>query len=454
MNTMKYLYGLGMFMWLFTACTSSGGGNSGSAPEVNYKKHTVPADLSKLEMTLRGDTAAVDPSYDLYFDFSSTMKRAVSDKVYSDLITSAIFESDGKTNCYIIGENPALKAVQGDNNVRKNTFLNAQNYKEKNTFMTANMNNIVANTRRPAIMFTDFSVDEKNPTTDMNGVTSAFIRGPEFKPQFAEWFNNGGSVRIYGKRSSVEGQNMPIYVIAFIPDGMEPGHKANNILNMLEQKLRDIYFNLHPDFVAVDAVPNDVQLSDYLGFSQKKGGQLMENGLGEVLIYDGGALLSKIKKDSKQAAVTFFDGLSCRLDSTSFYAAPEFSLEVNEYVAESKEKLSIDLKKPAGFFKGLSLTADNKFQIPLVTSVARLDKYYQNPRFFRIAIMAKAGRLNLNDAQAAKDLAYNLKSGGKSLLNNCLYESVTKGLDDALRNNKPQAVYTICAFVKGPSGNL
>jgi hypothetical protein len=303
-------------------------------------------------------------------------------------------------------------------------------------------------------MFTDFSVDEKKPTTDMNGVTSSFIRGPEFKSQFAAWFISGGSVRIYGKRSSVDGQSMPIYVIAFLPAGMEPGHKANNILNLLEQKLRDIYFNLHPDYVAIEAVPNDVQLSDYLGFSQKKGGQLLENGMGEVLLYDGSGLLSKIKKDPRQASITFFDGLSFRLDTTSFLTDPEFSLEVNEYEAKDKTTLSSELKKSAGFFKEISVTSDNKFRIPLVTSVARLDKYYQAPHFFRLAIMAKAGKLNMNDAQAAKDLAYNLKSGGKSLLNNCLYESVSKGLDDALRNNRPRAIYTICAFVKGPSKNL
>ncbi|MFM7053287.1 MAG: hypothetical protein ACKOX7_00950, partial [Bacteroidota bacterium] len=426
--------------------TGCGGSGSDKAElELNYQKHAKATAVSEVESILRGDTVSVDPSYDLYFDFSSTMKRAVTDKVYSGLITAAIFESDNNTNCYIIGANPDLKPVTGDNTARKNTFLDVKNYSEMNTYMTANINNIVANAARPSIVFTDFSIDENKPTIDMNGVKSSFIRGPEFKTQFAKWFKSGGSVRVYGKRSSVEGLNMPIYVIAFIPRGMDNKHKSNNLLSQLDAQLKDIYFNLHPDFVKVEAVPNDKKMSDYLGLSQSKGGEALPNGMGEVLIYDGGALLSKLKKDAKAAATTFFDGISYSVDSSSFLGSPEFSIQVDEFKPKTKDKLDTELGKAPTFFGNITVGSENKFLIPLTTATAKLDKYYQDPRFFRIAIKAKGGSLNFDSQAAEKDLAYDLKSGGKKLLNKCLVESIAKGLDEAKRDNQPRTLYIICA---------
>jgi hypothetical protein len=437
---------------LFSCSCGDNGGNTGGAEvEVHYKNHTTAEVVSPVEQALRGDTVKVDPSYDLYFDFSSTMKRAVSDKVYSDLITSAIFESDDQTSCYIIGANPELKKVTGDNTVRKNTFLDALKYSEKFTYLTANINNAVANPSRPSLMFTDFSIDENKPTVDINGIRSSFIRGPEFKSQFAQWFSSGGTIRIYGKRSMVDGQNMPIYVIAFLPKGMDKGHKVNNILSSLDSKLKDIYFDFHPRYVSVEAVPNDKKKSDYLGWSMQQGGVDLKNGMGEILVYDGQSMLTKVKKDAKAAAVSFFDGLSFKVDSSSYLTTPEFSLQIDEFTAKDKKSLSDKLSAAPSFFKEISTTPEGKFQVPLVTATAKLDKYYQDPRFFRIAIMSKAGKLNLDDAAASRDLIYNLKSGGKPLANNCLYESISKGLDEAVRNNKAQTIYTICAFIKGPS---
>jgi len=59
--------------------------------------------------------------------------------------------------------------------------------------------------------------------------------------------------------------------------------------------------------------------------------------------------------------------------------------------------------------------------------------------------------LNFDSQSAEKDLAYDLKSGGKKLLNNCLVESIAKGLDEAKRDNQPRTLYTICAFIKPQS---
>ena len=322
---------------LLISCGSDTTSSNKAEAKIDYKKHTAVSELDRVENALRGlDKSKVDPNYDLYFDFSSTMKRAVTDKVYSDLITEAIFESDNNTNCYIIGENPTLKKVEGDNTLRKNTFLNVKSYTQTKTYMTANLNNVVSHPDKVSIIFTDFSIDEDKPSVDMNGVKSSFIRGPEYKPQFAKWFNSGGSVKVYGKRSSIEGgSTTPIYVIVFLPAGIESNHKANNIISMLDSKLKDIYFYLHSDFIKVNAEPNNQQLSDYLGLSQKKGGQVLSGSAGEILIYEGSSILNALKKDSKKPSQTFFDGLNYEIDSSAYLSNPEFELVVNEYKAES-----------------------------------------------------------------------------------------------------------------------
>jgi hypothetical protein len=437
-----------LFLTLASACTPDKSGKDKAAITLDYKSHTDAKMLSVLEGRLRGDTTGVDPAFDLYFDFSSTMSRAVSDKAYSSLITQSINSSDEKTTCYVIGANPDLKPVTGDRSVLSNTFLNLRSYTENYTYLTANLNNIAAHPQRPAIMFTDFSVDENKPTTDMQGVTSSFARGPWFKDQFAGWFNAGGSVKIYGKWSMAGRENMPIYVIAFLPDELPASHKVNAIISQLDTQLRDIYFDLHPDFVKVNAEPNGARLSDHLNYSQSKGGKTLDNDMGEVLIYEGDALLSNLKKDAKNAAISFFGGLTFTTDSTAYLADPEFDLVVNEYKAANKKELSRDLDGAVAFFNAVSQTPDGGLDIPMNTKEGKLDKHYQKPRFIRIALTAKAGALNFDATRAAKDLAYEMPNGRKRLLNDCLFESISKGLDDALRKNQPRVVYTINAFIK------
>lgn len=448
MTTSRIHTPMAFFMIALSACVTEGGDGEKGAPKLDYKKHTDTKVLSALEVQLRGDTTKPDTTYDLYFDLSSTMSRAVKDKVYADLITQAINESDANTNCYSIGASPALKPVTGDNATRRNTYLNIRSYTEMLTYMTPNLDNIAAHPQRPAVMFTDFSVDEKKPTTDMNGVTSAFVRGPEFKGQFARWFNAGGTVRIYGKRTSEGGMDMPIYVIAFLPAGLNADHKVNNTLKDLDDKLRDIYYDLHPDLTSISTDPNGKQLSDHLGFSQSAGGKTLENGMGEVLIYEGDALMAKVKKDPKQSKISFFGGLSYLVDSTSYLAEPEFDLVVNEYMPASKTELSKDLGKALDLWSGITVGQDQALQIPLNIDKANKPNNYREPRFLRVTITAKGTARNFNEDRAKGDLAYSLPSGRKPLLNDCLFESLSKGLDEAVRNARPSTIYTICAFIK------
>ena len=112
-------------------------------------------------------------------------------------------------------------------------------------------------------------------------------------------------------------------------------------------------------------------------------------------------------------------------------------------------QLSTELiEDKTGFFKNISVVDGNKFQIPLNTKSANQEKYYQTSHFYRIAINAKGTKINFNQEKGLKDLAYNLKSGGQSLLNNCLFESIVKGLDEAVRDNKMKTIYTINTFIK------
>lgn len=79
--------------------------------------------LSTFETQLRGDTLKIDPTFDLYFDFSSTMKRGVADKIYGKLIQDAVYKTEPSDNLYSIGENPELKLITGTTVEKKIKYL-------------------------------------------------------------------------------------------------------------------------------------------------------------------------------------------------------------------------------------------------------------------------------------------------------------------------------------------
>lgn len=168
--------------------------------KLEENSHFAPAVFLKLEKSIRSDSAVCDNNYDLYFDFSATMARAVKDQKIKELVTAAFDKVEEGDKIYSIGENQQLKEISGDEATKTNQVLGPKNYTQKMTYMTPNMNNIQSNLSRPVLMFTDFSVDEGRPTTDMDGITSSFVRGPEFASQFKAWFLSGGSIKIYGKK--------------------------------------------------------------------------------------------------------------------------------------------------------------------------------------------------------------------------------------------------------------
>ena len=127
------------------------------------------------------------------------MLRAVNDASMKEIITTAFDGLGPQDRIYSIGENNAVKEITGDKATKQNSVLGPANYTQKLTYMTPNINNIIANRNRPAIMVTDFSVDEGRPTTDADGVTSMFVRGSEYAKQFETWFSQGCSIRIYCK---------------------------------------------------------------------------------------------------------------------------------------------------------------------------------------------------------------------------------------------------------------
>lgn len=68
--------------------------------------------------------------------------------------------------------------------MKKNQVFGVVNYTQKMTYMTNNINNIISHLQKPSVIFSDFSVDEGKPSRDMNGVTTSFVRGPEYKSNF------------------------------------------------------------------------------------------------------------------------------------------------------------------------------------------------------------------------------------------------------------------------------
>lgn len=410
--------------------------------------------LSDFEKQLRGDTLKTETSYDLYFDFSSTMKRGVTDKIYGQLIQDAFYKIGPSDNLYSIGENPELKLITGTNVEKKNQVLGGVNYTQSMTYMTNNINNIISHLQKPAVIFTDFSIDEGKPSRDMDGITSSFVRGPEYKKQFSEWLMSGGSIRIYGKYIVEKGSKMPIYAIAFLPSCYSSTHRVNGILELLENNLKaDIYFDLHPNFVTITTPPdNSVFLSDIHKIGNNtKSHYLLENNLGELLLFSASEFINKIKPFQKEVETTFFGGLGWRDNNTSYLQEPIFTSEITEIAPENNKKLSSKLNPQAiPIFNQLN-TVDTVFQIPMNFKEACQPKYYKQQLHlirYSIQISGCSNKPRWDKEKASACLQYKLNSGNKPLLNTCLYESIDQSLEIASSSKRLTTVYSIYSFIK------
>ena len=423
---------------------------SGSC-SLDPNKHYNVEKLEALNVQLTGDTVQCDASYDLYFDFSSTMKKSLKDQKFKELIESAVYKGGAEANCFSIGENSSLTPISGDLDARKNEILSEAKYTQALTFMTPNLDNVAANLTRPAFMFTDFSVDEGKETTSMSdGVKSTYVRGPQYKGQFLSWLNSGGSIRIYGKQLSDGGAKSPIYVIAFLPAGFKNDHKAQGIVDLLERGLKtDIYLNYHPNFASVNG-GNKEQFSDSLGWTMRNKSKKFVNGKGELHMYDGAKLLENVKSKGKEAEASLYHGISYTTDSTSYLKNPVFVNAVNEYQCDGKVALkNTFVSKPLNFFGELKQGSPlGSLSLPLNNAVANKDASYNAHHFFRNEILLKSGELNFDDTRAAQLLQYDLKAGGKTIKNNCLYLSLKEALSQAVTDFKPRTVYTVNAFIK------
>jgi hypothetical protein len=449
---MKILKRLMFFSAAATALVSCG--DESKQEKLSSLKHFSAEKIEALNVKLSGDTVLVKPTYDLYIDFSSTMKRGLTDKDFRQLIETAFYKGGSNLNCYSIGESKNLAPIQGDINAKKNEVLSDAKYNQMLTFMTPNLNNIADNLDQPAFMFTDFSVDEGVETTSMiDGVKSTYVRGPQFKDQFGKWLASGGSIRIYGKL--VGESKSPIYVIAFLPKEFDAKHSANGLLADLDNTFKkDIYFNLHSDVVKV--VPGDFEaISDSIGFAMKgeKNNKAFSNGKGEMHLYDGAKLLEGIQKNKKIVSQTLYSGLRYEIDSTSFIQSPVISAQYGEYTYKSKDEVQFDAKgKFVDYFGELVQNSVNQsLFVPVKYDIANKESNYNADHFYRVEIVLKGGQLHFNEEEAQSKLQYDLKVGGKTIKNNCLYLSLKEAMTATIANMDARSLYTINAYVKAES---
>ena len=426
-------------------------------PSLNQNKKIEDMSyLSNFERELRGKTIKIDPSFDLYFDFSSTMKRGVTDKVYGKLIQDAFYKIEPSDNMYSIGENKVLKLITGSSVEKQNSVLGAVNYVQNMTYMTVNINNVVSHLQKPAVIFSDFSIDEGKPSRDMEGITSSFIRGPEYKKQFSTWLISGGSIRIYGKYIMEKGAKMPIYVIVFLPSGYySSSHRFNNILDLFDKNLKaDIFFDFHPNFVKFTSQPSDPKyLSDSLHFGKQSNGHFkLEKDLGELMISSSDDFMTNVTKHQKKVTTTLFHGLGWKDDNSSYLQGPTFTSKISEIDPLPKENLSTKLNdKPIGIFNPSLVTVGSIFQIPMNFNAARQQNNYTKSHLIRYSIQISgcSKKPRWDKDKAFSSLQYNLKSGGKTFLNTCLYQSIDEALEFASSNNtRLTTVYSIYTFIK------
>jgi len=433
----------------FQACSSSEGGKGGEL-KIDEKKHVTPEALSALEKELWGDTISINKSYDLYFDFSATMKRAVNDATMKELITTAFDGLDPQDRIYSIGENKAVKEITGDKAAKQNSVLGPANYVQTLTFMTPNINNIVANATRPAVMFTDFSVDEGRPTTDADGVSSYFVRGSEYAKQFESWFSTGGSIRVYGKYLAEAGVSSPVYVIAFLPNGYDESHRVSGLLTELDAKLsKDFAFNFHTHIGDVVTTPNGDHLSDANKMALNGSNKSLNNGYGELMKIKSENFINAAKEKTLRDNIekSIYTGISFKMDSTCFLTQPEFNGSAHMVTPESETHLKIKDGKLTSIYK--SMVFDGQFNIGIDCNKAKQSNMYPSAQLMRyhISISKVAKEVQYNTTLAKKALQYQL--GKQKIMNNCLLASLEKAMKDCANNfsgNYP--LYSVYTYVR------
>jgi hypothetical protein len=433
----------------FQSCSSSESGKGGEL-KIDEKKHVTPEALSALEKELWGDTISINKSYDLYFDFSATMKRAVNDATMKELITTAFDGLDPQDLIYSIGENKAVKEITGDKAAKQNSVLGPANYVQTLTFMTPNINNIVANATRPAVMFTDFSVDEGRPTTDADGVSSYFVRGSEYAKQFESWFSTGGSIRVYGKYLAEAGVSTPVYVIAFLPNGYDESHRVSGLLTELDAKLsKDFAFNFHTHIGDVVTTPNGDHLSDANKMALNGSNKSLNNGYGELMKIKSEKFINAAKEKTLRDNIekSIYTGISFKMDSTCFLTQPEFNGSAHMVTPESETHLKIKDGKLTSIYK--SMVFDGQFNIGIDCNKAKQSNMYPSAQLMRyhISISKVAKEVQYNTTLAKKALQYQL--GKQKIMNNCLLASLEKAMKDCANNfsgNYP--LYSVYTYVR------
>lgn len=439
-------------LFYITGC-SGGDTSDKKSSALDEKKNFTVSEISKLEQQLRGDTLQIKSGYDLYFDFSATMLRAVTDPAIKEIITTAFHGlDDTQDKLFAIGTNSVVKEITGDKVTKQNNVMGAINYTQTMTFMTPNINQIVSNPNRPALILSDFSIDEGRPTRDADGVVSTFIREAEYANSFENWFNSGGSIQIYGK--IIKG--MPVYAIVFIPNGYTNEHRMNQLIKNLDSQLsKDFKFDFHTRFVNITQNYNGERMSDEHSMAVNGSMNSLTNNMGELMVIQPDKLISASSNKAlrEKLEVSMFTGLDYSIDSTSFLQVPEFKNTVSKIIRSEKNGMETDKNAKILIFKDLNVS--NTFAIGLDVNKAKQPNLYQSLQVIRYHIYASkvSSEIRFNTSLAQKTLQYDLPSSGRMIKNNCLLKSLELGMKNYASkfNNKP--LYSIYTLIRSKNKN-
>jgi hypothetical protein len=434
----------------FQDCSSSEGGKN-KTQEITVAEAKDAKKISKHEQSLRTETANSTTSCDLYFDFSATMKRAVNDVVIQGLITNAFDGLGAQDRIYSIGENKNIKEISGDKAAKQNSVLGLTNYTQKLTYMTPNINNILANPTKPAVMFTDFSVDEGEITKDFEG-TSTFIRGSKYADQFEKWFLQGGTVKIYGKFLAEANVKTPVYVIVFMPSNLTPKNNVYRIVRDLDAKLsQDFNFEFNTHFGDVYSEGNEGLNADAFKIATSKSNNKLStevnNNLGESMIFASKQLIAKTnqkKIDSLKHAIV---RMKLKEDPNCFLKLTEIKSESSLVVALSKQKWANRTAKFASdIYKPIVYNASNHvLEIGLNKTESN---FYDSSRMVRtyISVSKVAPTVKYNEELAKKSLQYYI--GKPKIMNNCLLASLDLAMKNvATKFNGNYPLYSVYTFI-------
>ena len=393
-------------------------GDSGSAQSAMLSRKDV--EVNRLKDLVQNDVLTTT-SFDVYIDFSSTMKWGIKDPVFQNAVRHAV-DNRGDGLVIRIGENKDVESIDNDATTINNTVFNVAEYNEMLTIIEPQLSRLVEN-QSPAVIFSDFSIDEGVPQSDFDDdIKSNYIRDSRYSPLFQKWFMLGGDVRVFINENS----DNPIFVILFIPVGSEGVFAGleKDFLPTSDFSRFDFssdLFGLQRDFVDQDYLLDPNRLSN-------KSQNLTTDDF-ELVVF--GSWSKNYFEKYRNKKLPLLTGIS---------TIAKTSIEQGGLIFETMEVIksadgSLKMESLKSNMEWFSLIREgNNYEIVLNDQLRPLEFERNRLFYLQYNLAPKEELLESAYSEISAAMDYSLKSGKGFINNDCLSESLVKGYRDFVKS--------------------